>query len=118
MENSRNLPYYTCFLGLPLHLIAADIICEWHLTKVGDRVIVGGTRLGTLRFCGTTDFAPGVWAGVEYDEEEGKNDGTVQGVVYFKCPRNHGVFVLANKEPYYDVHKTFRNFDLTCRPML
>ena len=74
--------------------------------KVGDRVIVGGTRLGTLRFCGTADFAPGVWAGVEYDEEEGKNDGTVQGVVYFKCPRNHGVFVLANKEPYLnDIHK-------------
>ena len=80
--------------------------------KVGDRVIVGGTRLGTLRFCGTADFAPGVWAGVEYDEEEGKNDGTVQGVVYFKCPRNHGVFVLANKEPHFnDVHKIFRKFD-------
>ena len=65
--------------------------------KVGDRVIVNGNKLGTLRFCGTTDFAPGVWAGVEYDEEEGKNDGTVKGVMYFKCPRNHGVFVLANK---------------------
>ena len=65
--------------------------------KVGDRVIVGGSKLGTLRFCGTTDFAPGVWAGVEYDEEEGKNDGTVKGVMYFKCPRNHGVFVLASK---------------------
>ena len=65
--------------------------------KVGDRVIVNGSKLGTLRFCGTTDFAPGVWAGVEYDEEEGKNDGTVKGVMYFKCPRNHGVFVLANK---------------------
>ena len=99
--------------------------------KVNDRVVVG-SKLGTLRFCGTTEFStgpisteissdpnvhritfirshfsthghllileisiirrqivfvtiirmttlssPGIWAGVELDNAEGKNDGTV-----------------------------------------
>ena len=65
--------------------------------QVGDRVVVNGNKMGSLRFCGTTDFAPGVWAGVEYDDEDGKNDGSVKGVVYFRCEKNHGVFVLASK---------------------
>ncbi|TRY74970.1 hypothetical protein TCAL_11612 [Tigriopus californicus] len=65
--------------------------------KVGDRVLVGGTKLGTLRYCGTTDFSAGVWAGVALDSPDGKNDGSVKGVMYFKCQKNHGVFVLANK---------------------
>ncbi len=83
--------------------------------KVGDRVIVNGSKLGSLRFCGTTDFAPGVWAGIEYDEADGKNDGSVKGVMYFKCQPNHGVFVLANKvskvrgliakRTYYIIHR-------------
>ena len=37
--------------------------------KVGDRVIVssqvGGSKTGTLRYIGPTDFAQGEWAGVE-----------------------------------------------------
>lgn len=69
----------------------------WFSLQVGDRVLVGGTKLGTLRYCGTTDFATGVWAGVALDSADGKNDGSVKGVMYFKCKQNHGVFVLANK---------------------
>ena len=50
-----------------------------HNLKLGDRVIVSGTKNGVLRYVGATDFAKGEWAGVELDEPLGKNDGTVAG---------------------------------------
>jgi len=65
--------------------------------RIGDRVFVNGNKMGTLQFCGATEFAGGIWAGVALDEPEGKNDGTVKGVTYFRCPFNHGVFVPPNK---------------------
>jgi dynactin 1 len=48
---------------------------------------------GVVRFCGTTSFSPGKWIGVELSEPVGKNDGSVQGVAYFSCQMNYGVFV-------------------------
>lgn len=47
--------------------------------KVGDRVLVSGTKPGVLRYIGTTEFANGNWAGVELDDPLGKNDGSVAG---------------------------------------
>ena len=47
--------------------------------QVGDRVLVGGAKEGFLRYLGPTDFAKGIWAGVELEEPLGKNDGTVSG---------------------------------------
>ncbi|KAL1919055.1 uncharacterized protein VTP21DRAFT_2436 [Calcarisporiella thermophila] len=65
---------------------------------VGDRVVVGAFGTGILRFLGPTQFKPGVWAGVELDRRgEGKNDGSVDGVRYFKCKKNTGIFVKPNK---------------------
>ncbi|KAJ3067510.1 hypothetical protein HK102_007395, partial [Quaeritorhiza haematococci] len=69
--------------------------------KVGDRCEVdaeGGVRKrGEVMFVGTTEFKPGYWVGVKYDEPLGKHDGTVQGVSYFKCLPKYGAFVRPNK---------------------
>lgn len=48
------------------------------------------TQVGTLRFCGSTEFSGGLWAGVELNKPEGKNDGSVAGVQYFTCRIKHG----------------------------
>lgn len=65
---------------------------------VGCRVAIAGADEyghGTLRFVGSTDFAPGAgeWLGIELDGPVGKNDGSVGGRQYFKCEARHGVFV-------------------------
>uniref|UniRef100_G1KIL4 CAP-Gly domain containing linker protein family member 4 n=1 Tax=Anolis carolinensis TaxID=28377 RepID=G1KIL4_ANOCA len=65
--------------------------------KLGDRVVIAGQKVGTLRFCGTTEFASGQWAGIELDEPEGKNNGTVAKVQYFKCAPKHGIFAPLSK---------------------
>lgn len=51
------------------------------------------TGKGIVRFSGTTSFAPGKWVGIELFEPKGKNDGSIQGIVYFACKPLHGVFI-------------------------
>ena len=48
-------------------------------------------QMGILRYCGSTDFAKGQWAGVELQGPVGKNDGSVSGKTYFRCKPNHGM---------------------------
>ncbi|KAL2265200.1 hypothetical protein VTJ83DRAFT_6300 [Remersonia thermophila] len=60
---------------------------------VGQHVLLNDGRAGTIRFAGATQFAPGLWIGVELAEATGKNDGAVQGIRYFECPPAHGIFV-------------------------
>jgi len=59
--------------------------------SIGQTVEVGD-KLGKLLFCGRTEFANGIWCGVELEEGCGKNDGSVAGVIYFKCKQDHGLF--------------------------
>ncbi|KRX23912.1 CAP-Gly domain-containing linker protein 1 [Trichinella nelsoni] len=80
---------------------------EDHSLRVGDRVSAGGCRRGVLRFLGPTDFAEGIWAGIELDQPYGKNDGSVHRKRYFTCKPLYGLFAPAHKV----VLETFPNFD-------
>jgi CAP-Gly domain len=44
---------------------------------VGSRVTVSGSKNGTVRYMGPTEFAHGTWVGIELDDALGKNDGSV-----------------------------------------
>ena len=68
-------------------------------------MLARGVIPGVVAFLGPTQFAPGVWAGVVLDTCDGKNNGTVEGVSYFVCEPNRGLFTrpekltLSQKEP-------------------
>jgi len=76
---------------------------EEHLADEAAALVVGAAcsgagKPGTVRFVGKIpEIAPGWWAGVEYSEAVGKNDGAVKGVRYFTCPENSGGFLRPDK---------------------
>jgi tubulin-specific chaperone B len=58
--------------------------------------VAPGGRRGTVRFVGrdVPSLPAGWWAGVEYDEPLGRNDGRAPGGArLFECPPQHGAFV-------------------------
>ncbi|XP_020620574.1 CAP-Gly domain-containing linker protein 3-like [Orbicella faveolata] len=65
--------------------------------QIGDNVMVAGQKNGVVRFIGRTQFASGMWLGIELDQPVGKNDGSVAGVRYFDCKPSHGVFAPPSK---------------------
>ncbi|XP_034018510.1 kinesin-like protein KIF13B [Thalassophryne amazonica] len=72
-----------------------NVLPDW-LTD-GAYVTVGSSKAGTVRYVGTTQFAKGVWVGVELDTPVGKNDGSVRGHRYFHCKPSYGVLVRPDR---------------------
>ncbi|KAL0969333.1 hypothetical protein UPYG_G00225690 [Umbra pygmaea] len=52
---------------------------------------------GTVRYVGSTEFAEGLWVGVELDSPSGKNNGSVDGRQYFHCNPGYGVLVRQDR---------------------
>ncbi|KAJ5069581.1 ras guanine nucleotide exchange factor i-related [Anaeramoeba ignava] len=60
--------------------------------KIGQKVQVKNQN-GIIKFLGNTEFATGFWIGIELETPTGRNDGSINGVKYFECKENHGIFV-------------------------
>ena len=72
--------------------------------QLGDRVRVMGryaVHEGTCKYFGTTLFREGYWVGVELDQPNGKNDGSVEGTRYFSCRPKYGLFARAQVVEVY-----------------
>lgn len=64
---------------------------------VGDVVSIFDDRAqGVVRFVGRTDFSTGHYLGIELDDPIGENNGSVDGIEYFRCEPNYGIFVKPN----------------------
>lgn len=72
--------------------------CLIRLGTISRQVRLKGSshRRAVVRYIGETQFATGIWVGVELAEGEeptGNNDGAVNGVPYFECPPARGIFL-------------------------
>ena len=65
--------------------------------KPGQHVLVGGAERGLVKFVGHTHFKEGLWIGVELEREKGKNNGSIDGKIYFNCSPGYGVFAPVRK---------------------
>ncbi|XP_057728433.1 tubulin-folding cofactor E-like isoform X2 [Arachis stenosperma] len=56
-----------------------------HGFRVGQRVHSSGDsrRIGTVKYVGPVEGYSGTWVGVDWDNGEGKHDGSINGVRYF-----------------------------------
>jgi len=88
--------------------VKAPITDDEHLAteaatmKVGDRCEVAlpgrNKPRGVVQYVGKIpQIAPGWWIGVQYDEPDGKNDGSVKGKRFFECPPKYGGFLRPDK---------------------
>merc|ERR1719197_1704705 len=49
--------------------------------------------IGCVKWIGTLPNQEGNWFGISLGEGQGDGDGSYNGIRYFKCPENKGIFV-------------------------
>jgi dynactin complex subunit len=72
--------------------------------QIGDRVLIRGTKYGTLKYIGKIHVEDGIWCGIKLDGPDGKHNGKIGAVRYFTCPHRFGIFA-----PLRHVEKVIMN---------
>jgi hypothetical protein len=67
-------------------------------------LLTSSNEMATVRYVGPTDFASGIWLGLELRSAKGKNDGAVSDKRYFTCKPNHGVLVRPSRVTYRGIN--------------
>lgn len=67
-------------------------------------LLTSSSEMGTIRYIGPTDFAPGIWLGLELRSAKGRNDGSVNEKRYFTCKPNYGVLVRPSRVTYRGIN--------------
>ncbi|SCV02531.1 LAME_0H02454g1_1 [Lachancea meyersii CBS 8951] len=79
------------------------------MIQVGHQARIGRFT-GTVKFVGETEFAKGVWCGIELNDKSGKNDGSVNGIRYFETVKKGGFYGLfARLEAVHAVGEDFQD---------
>mgnify|MGYP001183474124 FL=1 len=89
----------------------AGVQVDTNMQKISlqDTVLVNEMK-GRVKFIGETQFAKGIWYGIELDKPLGKNDGSVNGIRYFdidlkKANSNGGYYGLFCKKDTLQFYK-------------
>lgn len=81
--------------------------CKFSTFDVGSRVLVEGyDSIGTLRFVGKHHIKNVTRCGVEFDDDVGKNNGTIDGHTYFETTGTKGIIVSPRKVSLLDISNT------------
>ena len=60
---------------------------------ISDKIKVIGKGNGIIRYIGFPLLKPCVWYGIELEDSNKNNNGTIDNISYFKCQDKHGFFV-------------------------
>lgn len=89
----------------------AGVQVDTNMQKISlqDTVLVNEMK-GRVKFIGETQFAKGIWYGIELDKPLGKNDGSANGIRYFdidlkKANSNGGYYGLFCKKDTLQFYK-------------
>eukprot|EP01083_Nonionella_stella_P023070 63781_1 len=75
---------------------------QWFIPQINDFVSLGTTKKakqGYIRYVGPLIGSKysGIYYGIQLDQSDGKNNGTLDGNKYFECRKNHGLFTKRSK---------------------
>jgi len=91
-SNERNVPKFQT--STVTHYNKFKKKLDKKYLEVGQGVMcIHNREMAVVKYVGHTDFAPGIWVGLEIKNPKGKHNGIVKERRYFTCKEGHGVMV-------------------------